>query len=229
MNWLSKQILKRPQTPGKLRSITVLIYLAGVAGIAISFTREWFVMLIPFILLFSAGLIGYERLVIHRIAFSRNDVFFMVFVYVVSFSVELIGVNTGFPFGRYQYGTGLGFKVFGTPLIIGINWLLLVICSSALFEKINGIIFKVVLASLAMVGYDLVMEQVSCHMDIWCWTYRTAPMRNFEAWFVLAVFFHSIKAFLKISFPSSIARWIFFAQFGFFVSLYFYFIVLKAV
>ena len=40
---------------------------------------------------------------------------------------EAIGVNTGLLFGTYEYGANLGFKIFGVPLIIGVNWTVLII------------------------------------------------------------------------------------------------------
>src|SRR5210317_2015499 len=45
------------------------------------------------------------------------------------FAVELIGVQTGLLFGEYAYGSALGPKLMGVPLIIGVNWLAIVLAS----------------------------------------------------------------------------------------------------
>jgi putative membrane protein len=44
---------------------------------------------------------------------------------VAGFFIEAIGVNTGLIFGNYVYKTTLGWKFLETPLIIGVNWILL--------------------------------------------------------------------------------------------------------
>ena len=42
----------------------------------------------------------------------------------ITYAVEVIGVQTGFPFGDYQYGTRLGTTLYDTPPMIGVLWLL---------------------------------------------------------------------------------------------------------
>jgi len=46
-------------------------------------------------------------------------------VFLIGFSVEGIGVATGVLSGSYSYGSAFGFKLFKTPIMIGVNWLFL--------------------------------------------------------------------------------------------------------
>ena len=40
--------------------------------------------------------------------------------------IEVIGTNTGFPFGEYAYSGILGPGLFGTPVMIGVLWWVLI-------------------------------------------------------------------------------------------------------
>ena len=41
----------------------------------------------------------------------------------ITYGVEVIGVQTGFPFGDYAYGWRLGPHIYDTPPMIGVLWL----------------------------------------------------------------------------------------------------------
>src|SRR5205085_950587 len=43
----------------------------------------------------------------------------------LGFAIELVGVRTGRPFGRYRYGDGLGVKLGGVPLLAAAAWALM--------------------------------------------------------------------------------------------------------
>ena len=56
-------------------------------------------------------------------------------IYIIGILVEVLGVNLNIIFGDYYYGNSLGPKIYGTPLIIGVNWLTL---SCTLFSPFEG-------------------------------------------------------------------------------------------
>ena len=74
---------------------------------------------------------------------------------------EIIGVNSGLLFGSYYYGENLGISVFGVPLVIGLNWVVLTIsCGNVsyyIFSKNK--IFSILLGSFLMLFLDVIMEQ----------------------------------------------------------------------
>lgn len=117
---------------------------------------------------------------------------------VVSFLTEAAGVNTGEIFGVYTYGNTLGPKLLNTPLIIGLNWFLLIYCTNVvsrqLWDMITGrkdesrsglkrSVFIVVTGSLLMVFYDLLLEPAAVRLEMWSWECGIIPLRNFLAWF----------------------------------------------
>lgn len=80
--------------------------------------------------------------------------------------IELIGIITGLIFGEYAYGSGLGLKLFDVPLIIGLNWAILVFATAALTQQFLWPTWlKATLAATLMVAYDFFLEPVAINFD----------------------------------------------------------------
>jgi uncharacterized membrane protein len=205
---------------GKQKAIGIFLivfYTVGIIGMLLPSTFVLFVKLIPFALFLSFVALAFY----HKSKIDLKIVFCFLLIYLLAFSIEAVGVNTGKVFGYYEYGNGLGFKIFQTPLIIGINWLFLVYTTSAVVEKIHLPVWvKVVLASTGMLVYDFVLEQVAPKLDMWHWKNNLVPFQNYVAWFVLAVFFHSLIKILSIRVENKLALLILGCQFLFFLSLF---------
>lgn len=204
----------------KVRGFIITLYVVGIIGSALPLTRDFFIVLTPVILLISFTLL----LNFHSPILNGKTFLVFIIIFLLSYFTEVAGVKTGQIFGTYSYGKGLGLKLFDTPLLIGLNWVLLVYCSAAIFEKVPvGNIGKAVGASLLMVLYDLVMEQVAPQMDMWSFGAGTAPLRNYISWFLLALIFHLIVRFAGIRLTNRLAPLIFYCQFLFFIILFLFF------
>lgn len=196
--------------------IVILFYTVGVAGIGIPGTQSFFVELIPFALLLSFAVI----ILFHHSSDRKKELIFFSSVFLLAYLVEILGVNTHFPFGNYSYGHGLGVKTFGTPLLIGINWVMLVYCSASVMDRTGWP--KAILpfgASLLMVLYDIILEHVAPLLDMWSWAENTIPLQNYLAWFVIAFFFHRLLQSMKIKTVNPIATAIFVCQLLFFIAI----------
>jgi len=210
---MSKYLLRQ-----KLKTILlfVVFYTVGVAGIGIPFTQRVFIILIPFALLLSFVAI----LLFHKSLHSGNTRFVFFTIILVSYLVEVVGVNTQVIFGKYIYGTGLGLKLFGTPLMIGINWAMLVYCSSSIMERFKlPVVLQVILASTLMIIYDVVLEQVAPFLDMWYWSGNSVPLQNYFVWFGLALIFHGLVKWKKVRTENPLASAIFICQFLFFAAI----------
>jgi len=213
MEIMSKYLLRQ-----KLKTIIlfVIFYTVGVAGIGIPLTQRLFIILIPYALLLSFIAI----LLFHKSLHSGNTRFVFFTIILVSYIVEVIGVNSQIVFGKYIYGSGLGLKVFGTPLMIGINWAMLVYCSSSIMERFRlPIVLQVILASVLMVVYDIVLEQVAPFLDMWYWNGNSVPLQNYSVWFLLALIFHGLVKWKKVRTENPLASAIFVCQFLFFAAI----------
>jgi putative membrane protein len=194
----------------------IVFYSVGILGLLWPLTHLVFIRLIPTALLLSFGVL----LLFHKNSLSRRFVWTFSFVYIFSFFIEAMGVSTGIIFGGYHYGNSLGIKLFNTPMIIGLNWVFLVYTSASLVNhlKLSGI-FSVLLASLVMVLYDIVMEQVASLLDMWYWKDNQIPLQNYISWFACAVLFHSLLKVMHIKTQNKMATTILSCQFLFFLVL----------
>jgi putative membrane protein len=194
----------------------VVFYAVGVAGIGIPLTQRIFIILIPFALLLSFVAI----LLFHKSLKSANTRFVFFTIILVSYLVEVAGVNSQLIFGKYMYGHGLGFKVFDTPLMIGINWAMLIYCSASILERFRlPVVLQVFLASVLVVTYDIVLEQVAPFLDMWYWNGNAAPLQNYLVWFLLALIFHSLVKWKDVRTANPLASAIFICQFLFFAAI----------
>jgi len=195
----------------------VVFYTVGIIGMSLAYTYPLFIKLIPFALVLSFVALMF----FHSGKIDLKTILFFLSIYVISFTVEAIGVNTGQIFGYYSYGDGLGLKLFETPFIIGVNWLFMLYTTSAVVErwKLHGI-FKIIVAASIMLLYDLVLEQVAPKLDMWHWKNEIIPFQNYMAWFALALIFHSVLKILNIKTQNKLALLILGCQFLFLLSLY---------
>ena len=58
----------------------------------------------------------------------------MIAIACLGFFIEVIGVKTGFIFGSYYYGAAMGIKILAVPLLIGLNWSILVYSTSLVVQ-----------------------------------------------------------------------------------------------
>jgi putative membrane protein len=106
------------------------------------------------------------------------------------FTLELIGVHTGLLFGEYAYGSALGPKFMEIPLIIGVNWLAIVLASIGVIGslKLKPGLAAVIAGSLST-AMDYLIEPVAIRFDFWSWTGTVIPVWNYICWFIFCTIF----------------------------------------
>jgi putative membrane protein len=106
---------------------------------------------------------------------------------VVGFVVEILGINTGVIFGDYTYGDVLGWKIAGTPPVIGVNWFLVTYAINQLVDiaKIKKILHASIAATL-ITSLDYLIEPDAIRLGMWTWTEETIPIKNYIAWWVVS-------------------------------------------
>lgn len=197
-------------------SFLIIFYSVGLIGLLIPQTHTLFINLFPMALLLSFALI----LLLHSAPYNAKTASGLLIIAVTGYLIEVIGVNTSLIFGSYTYGAALGFEVFNTPLMIGINWVLLVYASGSIVSAIPvNPVFRIVIASLLMLLYDFVLEQAAPMLDMWKWEGGEVPLQNYIAWLLIAVCFHAFIRQTGIKIRNPVALTIFMCQLLFFVIL----------
>ncbi len=197
-------------------AILAILYAVGIAGIGLPIHPD-FVLLTPLNLLISLLL-----MLLRHPFWDRRTIAFLFIAYVVGFVAELFGTQTGLLFGEYAYGRVLGVKLWDTPLMIGVNWVILAYAAGIIA---NGLLAgrhwlaRGLLAALLMVGLDVLIEPVAMEHDFWGWEGDTVPLRNYLGWFVVALPLECLFAAWLPHARNKVAIALFILQFLFFFIL----------
>jgi len=190
-----------------------LFHVSGLVGIIYS-DASWFIKATPLNLLLSFSLLMVNT------AWSRKTFTLVLLCFSTGMLAEIIGVHYGFLFGEYTYGKALGIKFLEVPILIGINWCILVFITgfiAAFF--VNTLWAKTLLGVFLMLFLDLVIEPVAPVLDFWTFESGIASFHNYFGWAVVALplqfIFHKYTPKMKGPFPFHL----FILQFLFFTIL----------
>lgn len=193
--------------------LVVSTHLAGVLGL-MSSRADLFMLFTPLHLIATTWMLLKSG--------DGQRYYFGVFVVAVAtFLIEMLGVNTGLIFGDYQYGGTLGPKLLGTPILIGINWVML---SFGIAHILNLLAkprtFKILLGATWMVAIDFFIEPVAIAYDFWTWDTTYVPLQNYLGWWLVSgLVFTGLFRFVEFR-ANPLAYWVIGAQMAFFISLF---------
>ena len=214
--------------------VCLVLHLVGLVGM-LWIDRIWFSSLTPLnLLLMVVGIFWTQS--------NRNLGFFLsiAIAFVAGMAAESIGVNTGLLFGDYQYGSVLGPRILGVPLIIGFNWFMVSFAAAATVELLldnvlprlqkSGFIriqegfqrdlLHVSLAAVAATSFDWIMEPVAVELGFWTWSGGEGiPFLNYACWFLLSGLLVATQKFLRADTRNLFAANLFLVQALFFLVL----------
>jgi len=203
----------------KINFVVFLMFFFNIIGAISLFNADLYKIVLP--------LTQFNLLLIFSLFFyvnnnySRSFIFLCLQVFLFGFIVEVVGVNTGIIFGEYTYGKTLGLTFFGTPLVMGINWINLSLASFGIIsfftDKKNLLI---ILSSLLMVFFDFIIEPIAINLDFWSWEYITVPVHNYFGWFFCAIIAQLLIVFSKVKINQKIAFAVIGSQLSFFLIQY---------
>ncbi|MFO8233898.1 MAG: carotenoid biosynthesis protein [Bacteroidales bacterium] len=194
------------------RFFLVIIYLVGLVGISVNSLRPMYVYLTPITLLISAMIL----LAFHE-PWNRKFLFSVLIIFLGSFLIEYLGASTGAVFGNYEYQETLGLKLFNVPLVIGINWLLVVYSSYYIASYlVKNKYLRLLAGGGLLLVFDLLLEPVAVKLDMWSWGGGEVPVQNYLAWFIIGIAFMSLFVVLKLKLNNKVAGYLYFIMVGFF-------------
>ncbi|MEZ4804679.1 MAG: carotenoid biosynthesis protein [Bacteroidia bacterium] len=196
--------------------ILVIVYLVGILGFLVPQTRMLMSKLIWVNIVFSAVLL----FSFHK-SWSFDFSVALLSIGCIGFFIEVIGVKTGFIFGRYQYGSILGWSILDTPLIMGLTWITTTYISRQIAEKMVKSKWLIALTSASfMIGLDFFIEPFAIANKMWLWDIGYVPLHNYAGWFLCGfiiqlAFVNSVKLSKnKLALPLYIIQLLFFAITG---------------
>lgn len=192
--------------------IAILFHVCGFIGMFTS-KHNWFVANTALNLLIMTALIFWTQ--------PKKNAAFFVFVvicFVTGMLTEMIGVNTSWLFGKYEYGKVLGKGIINVPWLIGVNWFIVMYCCGVavahLHERIKRqsalaesfltpqmqLMSFVIDGALLATFFDFMLEPVAVKLGYWTWLGDgKIPFTNYLCWFVISGLL--LTVFKLLSFP----------------------------
>lgn len=194
----------------------LIFYVVGIFLLLTSDDKDTIISYTPYILLVTLFI-----LFLNHTYWSKKLILSLILIFALGFFVEVLGVQSGFPFGSYRYSEILGIQLFNTPLVMGINWVLLVYSGAMLFQPLPWPNYlKSIVTGLLLVVLDIFLEPFAIRWNLWQWIETVPPLQNYLSWAIIAMLLtYLLNSCLEKQMRNKIAGIILFIQFVFFVLL----------
>jgi len=175
-------LFKSKRVKSAAMAVIIILHTVGLIGIGVYHNSSitaltWANLLVTFCI----GLCFFE-------ANIRHLIIPLSLAFVIGIAAEAIGVETGYLFGDYHYGSVLGLKIFQVPITIGLLWAGLNIAAKNIANRVvKHPVLIALLAALLMVGFDFMMEPVAIHLHFWTWDDTVVPLLNYITWFLVSL------------------------------------------
>ncbi len=217
--------------------IALLFHVCGIFGILFTPYKDWFVQNTSLNLVIMAGLLIFTQPNINRYFFL-----FIIIAIVVGLAVEMVGVNTGLLFGNYTYSEIMGTKFFNVPILVGVQWFVIIYCCGVIMQFVNNwahqkiidlggengktqkvkSISLIIDAALLATLFDFVMEPVAQKLGFWQWKNNEIPFFNYTCWFFISGLLLLVLNRLPFTKLNPFAIHLFIIQLLFFITLRIY-------
>lgn len=116
----------------------------------------------------------------------------------VAAAAEIVGVHTGFPFGEYSYGPGLGPDLAGLPLVVPVAWAMTAYPALLVARRLtarHGRVPTALVAGWALASWDVFLDPQMVEEGYWRWVdpdpalpgSPEVPLTNYAGWLVISV------------------------------------------
>lgn len=198
--------------------LIIIFHLIGLIGLSLPFSRPYFL-----------GFVPWHQLIMFVVIFLNNQsirvgfITYTVLIILTGFATEYTGIHRHWPFGDYQYGQTLGWKVWAVPPIIGVNWFLLTYSAGVAMRrsKLMRLTSRIIAGAVLLTLLDVLIEPVAIKLDYWHWTGNHIPINNYISWFVISAIMLGIFEAFGFQKQSRVAAVFLLVQFIFFLILNF--------
>lgn len=185
--------MRKTETFAQFRSkksgIAILLSMYLIMGLGYpSALSDWFVFLTPIMFFITSGTIWLDSKPGNKLGWP-----IAILIIVLGYCIEIAGVHMPILFGSWTFGEMLGWKFFGVPPVIGLQWLIMVwgAFSIATAFEIHPVL-KWLFTALLGTGLFWIMEPLAQHFKLWTWNQTPIPFRNYGFRFLLLFFMAAI-------------------------------------
>ncbi|MEO9108913.1 MAG: carotenoid biosynthesis protein, partial [Jatrophihabitantaceae bacterium] len=114
---------------------------------------------------------------------------------VPGFAIEVLGVHTGFPFGRYAYSSTLGPRLFDVPIVIALAWTMFAWPAALVARRVFARLpTRALGGAWALAAWDLFLDPQMVSAGHWRWRFPSphlpgvdaVPLTNYAGWLLVA-------------------------------------------
>lgn len=223
-------------------AIALVFQFCGAIGIIYTEYKNWFISHTTTNLIIMTGLVVYTHFSLPANRSSKNTVGFITVACIsclIGFFSEAIGVNTHLLFGNYEYSNILGYKLLNVPLLIGLQWFVVVYCCGCIVQFVNHwatkellkigetltikksaqIVSLLIDAALLSVVFDYFLEPAARKLNYWTWSNNTIPLFNYTCWFFISLLLAYIFNLFRFNKFNRFAIHLFIIQILFFIAI----------
>ena len=134
------------------------------------------------------------------LTFGRKYVInYLLITLTFAFTIEQIGLHTGWPFGYYKYDPSLGWAIAGVPLIVPFAWTMLAHPILIAARRINPR-WSAVIGGFGLMAWDLFLDPQMVRDGRWSWAnpdpyipfMPEIPASNALGWFLSGIVLMSL-------------------------------------
>lgn len=119
---------------------------------------------------------------------------YLLITAVFAWSIEAIGVSTGWPFGEYSYTTTLGPALGGVPLLVPLAWVMMAHPILVTARALNAR-WAVFIGGFGLMAWDIFLDPMMVEAGHWTWAQTTPalwgvpgiPLSNFAGWLLSGI------------------------------------------
>lgn len=141
--------------------------------------------------IFNAGIffLGIRKIISKK---KIGDFKVIIFLAGYAFAIESIGIITGFPYGKFEYGGLLGPKIFEiVPMMMPLSYIPLVLGAVEITRKMKIEKHQILIATLILLIFDIVIDPGATKIGFWNWEeegeYYGVPYMNFFGWIISGI------------------------------------------
>ena len=129
----------------------------------------------------------------------------MLLCLVVAGGLEILSVQTGFPYGQYSYSSLLGPGILGVPLLVPFCWQMMA-HNAGVVARLIAPRAWVLVAAGALTAWDLYIDPQTVRAGYWTWArageYVGIPLENYAGWLLTALIIYALYARLESPRPT---------------------------
>ncbi len=126
---------------------------------------------------------------------ARAAVLMLVLCFFIAGSLEMLSVQTGFPYGWYSYSSKLGPGLAGVPLLVPLCWQMMAWNALSVAKLIVPRRWPkpsvILISALALTAWDVFLDPQMVRSGLWTWArqgeYVGIPLENYLGWLLTAL------------------------------------------